>query len=981
MSRSTARQRRLPDLLLTALLGLVAVALHAPLVFADTGLSDFDLVGYFYPYWQERAEVLRAGTLPLWTTHLFTGVPFLANIQTGVFYPLNLPLIPFDAPRAISLSYVGHVWIAAAGMYLLLRFRMALARPAAFTGAVVFAFGGFLAAQAGHINQVQTAAWLPLLLFAFITAHACRSLWWAVTGGVVLALQLLAGHPQELYLSLVAVAALAGYEAFRCAFREPAARFNRRFADREWFVLRIMAWAGYGGLILAVMGLAGAAMAAVQLLPSLELSGQGIRSGGLPYDAAVSFSLAPWELLRSLLPSYQEPPLTEYIAAPGCVALALGLSALLRAPWHRYTLYFLLLIVGGILVAVGNFAFWYPWLYDFVPGVNLFRVPARWLFLTAFGAAGLAALGMDHLLAVSERPAWRAVVAATLVFLAVAGVAIIPPWLYGSLGLAHIPAPDIVAKWLAFGLVAGALAVYGGLAWRPGPLPWLLLALLAAETVLFREPMPVSHPLPAAVFENVRPGLTHLLQDDDRFRVVSLANPAFEPGDIKELRTLYGASLDERAVRYVIESLKYQDILVPNTGMLYGLDTFDAYDGGMLPIQAYATAKRLILDLTGRAPGRDTRGSEAKEAGVLIRDAAGRMPDAGLLGAMNVKYLVADRLTDVWVDGVYHDLGNTHTLQPGERWELPLALDRPLPDGVTALSVATFLEGAAAVPAGTVVATLVVTDADGSQLRYPLRAGVETAESADPAVAGSARAVIDRRFLPGARVFPARFELGRPVFPRSVTVEASLPAGSLSVAGLALVDARSHADYSPSLDPDWPRVYTGDTKVYQNRRFQPRAYVASRAQLVEGPDQQLAALSTLPADATVLTSADASNGEGRTRGTVQVISYRPERVELDVALDQAGYVVLRDSYYPGWRATVDGSDAAVLRADYLFRAVPAPAGQHRVVFQYEPGNLRLGLVLSFWSCMAAVALLALAPAAGWVRRLRIRQTTVSRETL
>ena len=69
--------------------------------------------------------------------------------------------------------------------------------------------------------------------------------------------------------------------------------------------------------------------------------------------------------------------------------------------------------------------------------------------------------------------------------------------------------------------------------------------------------------------------------------------------------------------------------------------------------------------------------------------------------------------------------------------------------------------------------------------------------------------------------------------------------------------------------------------------------------------------------------------------------------------------MLLDSYYPGWRAYVDGKQAEILRANYAFRAVRVPAGKHRVEFVYRPRSfyaglsvtsvaLLIGIVALFW---------------------------------
>ncbi len=57
-----------------------------------------------------------------------------------------------------------------------------------------------------------------------------------------------------------------------------------------------------------------------------------------------------------------------------------------------------------------------------------------------------------------------------------------------------------------------------------------------------------------------------------------------------------------------------------------------------------------------------------------------------------------------------------------------------------------------------------------------------------------------------------------------------------------------------------------------------------------------------------------------------------------------GYVVLLDAYDPGWRVTVDGRPARLLRANLLFRAVAVPPGRHTVEMVYRPAALVVGLL-------------------------------------
>jgi uncharacterized membrane protein YfhO len=72
----------------------------------------------------------------------------------------------------------------------------------------------------------------------------------------------------------------------------------------------------------------------------------------------------------------------------------------------------------------------------------------------------------------------------------------------------------------------------------------------------------------------------------------------------------------------------------------------------------------------------------------------------------------------------------------------------------------------------------------------------------------------------------------------------------------------------------------------------------------------------------------------------------PDQVELQASLSLPGWVVLADTFYPGWTATIDGVATPIYPVDLLFRGVFVPPGTHRILFRYEPPVLRLGLVLA-----------------------------------
>jgi hypothetical protein len=83
-------------------------------------------------------------------------------------------------------------------------------------------------------------------------------------------------------------------------------------------------------------------------------------------------------------------------------------------------------------------------------------------------------------------------------------------------------------------------------------------------------------------------------------------------------------------------------------------------------------------------------------------------------------------------------------------------------------------------------------------------------------------------------------------------------------------------------------------------------------------------------------------------GATGQLTITGDTTNLSVAVDATapGYVVLKQSWYPGWQATVDGKRVDLYRADLALSAVAVPAGKHTVRFSYQPGSLTVGLVIS-----------------------------------
>jgi hypothetical protein len=163
--------------------------------------------------------------------------------------------------------------------------------------------------------------------------------------------------------------------------------------------------------------------------------------------------------------------------------------------------------------------------------------------------------------------------------------------------------------------------------------------------------------------------------------------------------------------------------------------------------------------------------------------------------------------------------------------------------------------------------------------------------------------------------------------------------------------------------------------VYENPTALPRARWVPRLLVVPDPRRLLARLADGPDDprTVALVETPPPSGflgdPGPFEGdAVAVVADDFERVVLRVMAPRRGFVVLADQEFPGWRATVDGRPAEILRANHVFRAVEVPAGASTIEFVYAPASVRLG---GWVSGLTVVGLLAAALAARGAGAMRI----------
>ncbi len=395
-------------------------------------ISDLILQNYAWKTFVR--ESLAAGEIPLWNPHLFAGVPFLAAGQHGAYYPFGLVFLALPLTWAYGWYTVGQLWLAGLAAYIFARV-LGQRRQSAFLAGLVFQGCGFMLVSAAVFPMILgAAAWLPLLLAALEmvirrsadAGSAGRTLPWAVGGAIALGFQVLAGHIEITYYTLLVLGTYAVWRLLPALIRLWRLGPGRRAAR----LLRPLGWVA-GTIALGLM------LGAVQFIPFYEVGQTNFREGAASLDEIRGWAFPPRRALTLALPNFfgnpshhayrdafslERVPFTVNSAGvpnprgPGTSdwgiknyvegGIYLGILPLFLATLGLWSARARRAARGQILflavLALLSLAFifgtpLYALLYYGLPGINQLHSPFRWVFPLSVAVALLAGFGADWL--------------------------------------------------------------------------------------------------------------------------------------------------------------------------------------------------------------------------------------------------------------------------------------------------------------------------------------------------------------------------------------------------------------------------------------------------------------------------------------------------------------------------------------------------------------------------------------------------------
>jgi hypothetical protein len=186
--------------------------------------------------------------------------------------------------------------------------------------------------------------------------------------------------------------------------------------------------------------------------------------------------------------------------------------------------------------------------------------------------------------------------------------------------------------------------------------------------------------------------------------------------------------------------------------------------------------------------------------------------------------------------------------------------------------------------------------------------------------------------------------------------------GLLDLANVRFVAQQSGRAQSIPGEFNWRRMQLEDEPddsdaVFENSDALPRAFVVGQTRVLPKSADVVAALAELrPREEALMPIEYLPPGTRAGFAAARIVEYTPNRVVVEADLAGTGYLMLSDSWYPGWTATDNGKRTSVMPGDYAFRAIPLGPGVHRVEFRYLPVGLVGAVAASVMAWFSSVAI-------------------------
>lgn len=379
-------------ILFLLLLILVIIFFNKVLFFKES-FCYRDIYRYYYPYKYFASESIRNCEIPLWNPYIFCGVPFIAALQSQVFYPLSIICYIFPFQLAFNLFYVIHYFLAALFMYFLAK-KWGLSRISCVFSSIAFAFSGYMLSVLDMTSTLSSVIWLPLLVLILdiIKEKIKDKKGWGlqlILFAVIFGFLILGGEPTIAYLS------------FMFLFFYSFISFNKNQKKLIPKTLLILIF----GIVLAVLFIS------VQLIPFFEYMLLSDRLADVPDLYKTGWSIPFSQLITFVIPHISGDITLQYVpwfdftqqwlksTYFGFLTILFVLIGIILNSQNKSRRWFLgIVILASVFLSLGHNTSIYKIFYSYLPGLKLIKHPAKFIFLAVFCISIASGCGLDYLI-------------------------------------------------------------------------------------------------------------------------------------------------------------------------------------------------------------------------------------------------------------------------------------------------------------------------------------------------------------------------------------------------------------------------------------------------------------------------------------------------------------------------------------------------------------------------------------------------------
>jgi hypothetical protein len=336
---------------------------------------------------------MQTGVAPYWNSSIFSGVPFLADIQKGAFYPPGIIFAFLNFSGAFKIFIAAHFIIMGLALYFFLR-ELGFRRTPSVIACLVFLFNTFTATRLDFLSALSSYAWMPVILLCFYKfLKTGRFVYWPLLA-LFTAISALAGHPPTLFYT--AILLLCFWIYFMASRRE---KFRARDA------LNILFFAAITALTVFMLSMPQSGMFS-------ELLNASTRGRSFEYNMASESSMAFKNLWSFLMPAgingFHTNYLGEWIMYSMGIMNFFSVTAVFLLtlsffyPKNKLYIFSVLTACLAVLLSLGGNTPVHSWFFTFFPFFSMLRHPGFAMTLFMIPACIMIAFTVQNIISMTH---------------------------------------------------------------------------------------------------------------------------------------------------------------------------------------------------------------------------------------------------------------------------------------------------------------------------------------------------------------------------------------------------------------------------------------------------------------------------------------------------------------------------------------------------------------------------------------------------